>query len=246
VAFGVAVGVAGEGAEFLAALAQGVGGFGMLPRVAVVVVVEGEQAGMGEVVGRLWAGGELLRLLLQVLQPLRFTPVRNRTLRCVGHRYISPCEEIQHEVADSCRATAIEQEGTVILPARLALLHREQVSHTDSEIGRKRRGEFVVGVQDGRLEWRSVAHHALRFGEQQPHLLRARLEILADLAQEVGHILTGRHNFDSEVGRAVAEAVGQFTVGQTLPENDADIGHADVARRHTVACLRSREICLIR
>jgi len=109
VAFGVAVGVAGEGAEFLAALAQGVGGFGMLPRVAVVVVVEGEQAGMGEVVGRLWAGGELLRLLLEALQPLRFTPVRNRTLRCVGHRYISPCEEIQHEGADSCRATATEK-----------------------------------------------------------------------------------------------------------------------------------------
>ena len=103
------MGVAGEGAEFLAALAQGVGGFGMLPRVAVVVVVEGEQAGMGEVVGRLWAGGELLRLLLEALQPLRFTPVRNRTLRCVGHRYISPCEEIQHEGADSCRATATEK-----------------------------------------------------------------------------------------------------------------------------------------
>jgi hypothetical protein len=42
VALGVAVGVAGEGAEFLAAPAQGVGGFGVLPRVAAVVVVEGD------------------------------------------------------------------------------------------------------------------------------------------------------------------------------------------------------------
>jgi hypothetical protein len=42
VAFGVAVSVASEGAEFLAAPAQGVGGFGVLPRVAVVVVVEGD------------------------------------------------------------------------------------------------------------------------------------------------------------------------------------------------------------
>jgi len=42
VAFGVAVGVAGEGAEFLAAPAQGMGGFGVLPRAAAVVVVEGD------------------------------------------------------------------------------------------------------------------------------------------------------------------------------------------------------------
>jgi hypothetical protein len=42
VAFGVAVGVAGEGAEFLAAPAQGAGGFGVLPWVAAVVVVEGD------------------------------------------------------------------------------------------------------------------------------------------------------------------------------------------------------------
>ena len=41
-ALGIAVGVAGEGAKFLAASAQGVGGFGVLPRVAVVVVVEGD------------------------------------------------------------------------------------------------------------------------------------------------------------------------------------------------------------
>jgi len=41
---------------------------------------------MGEVGGRLWAGGQLLRLLQQVLQPLRFAPFRDGTLRCVGHR----------------------------------------------------------------------------------------------------------------------------------------------------------------
>ena len=83
---GIAVGVAGEGAESLAAPAQGVGRFRVLPRVAAVVVVEGEQAVVCEVVGRLWAGGQSLRLPLQVLQPLRSAPVRNRTLRCVGHR----------------------------------------------------------------------------------------------------------------------------------------------------------------
>ena len=76
VALDIAVGVAGEGA----------GGFGVLPRVAAVVIVEGEQAGMGEVVSVVWAGGELLRLPLEALQPLRVAPVRNRTLRCVGHR----------------------------------------------------------------------------------------------------------------------------------------------------------------
>ena len=86
VAQGIAVGVAGEGAEFLALPAQGAGGFGVLPRVAAVVIVEGEQAGMGEVVSVVWAGGELLRLPLEALQPLRVAPVRNRTLRCVGHR----------------------------------------------------------------------------------------------------------------------------------------------------------------
>ena len=85
-AFGVAVCVAGEGAEFLAAPAQGVGGFGVLPRVAAVVVVEGDQASMGEVTGRVRAGDQSLRLLLQVLQPLRFAPSCNRTLCCVGHR----------------------------------------------------------------------------------------------------------------------------------------------------------------
>jgi hypothetical protein len=42
VALGMTVGVAGEGAEFLAAPAQGVGGVGVLPRVAVVAVVEGD------------------------------------------------------------------------------------------------------------------------------------------------------------------------------------------------------------
>ena len=53
----MAVGVAGEGADFLAAPAQGVGGFGVLPRVAAVVVVEGEQAAQREVVSRMRAGG---------------------------------------------------------------------------------------------------------------------------------------------------------------------------------------------
>jgi hypothetical protein len=67
VAFGVAVGVAGEGAEFLAAPAQGAGGFGVLPRVAAVVVVEGEQAGVCEVIGVVVAGGQLVRLPLQVV-----------------------------------------------------------------------------------------------------------------------------------------------------------------------------------
>jgi hypothetical protein len=57
VALGVSVGVAGEGAEFLGAPTQGVGGVGVLPRVAAVVVVEGEQAGVGEVVGVVRAGG---------------------------------------------------------------------------------------------------------------------------------------------------------------------------------------------
>ena len=42
VALGASVGVAGEGAEFLAAPAQGAGGVGVLPRVAAVVVVEGD------------------------------------------------------------------------------------------------------------------------------------------------------------------------------------------------------------
>ena len=42
VALGASVGVAGEGAQFLGAPAQGVGGVGVLPRVAVVVVVEGD------------------------------------------------------------------------------------------------------------------------------------------------------------------------------------------------------------
>jgi multidrug efflux pump subunit AcrA (membrane-fusion protein) len=62
-----AVGVASEGAEFLAAPAQGVGGVGVLPRVAVVVVVEGEQAGVCEVIGVVVAGGQLVRLPLQVV-----------------------------------------------------------------------------------------------------------------------------------------------------------------------------------
>jgi hypothetical protein len=96
VAFGVAVGVAGEGAEFLAAPAQGVGGFGVLPRVAVVVVVEGEQAGVCEVVGVVEAGGQSLCLPLQVLQPLRFAPFRERTLRCVGH-WRFPCRQVSRQ-----------------------------------------------------------------------------------------------------------------------------------------------------
>ena len=66
-ALGVSVGVAGEGAEFLAAPAQGAGGFGVLPRVAVVVVVESEQADIREVVGVVVAGGQLVRLPLQVV-----------------------------------------------------------------------------------------------------------------------------------------------------------------------------------
>jgi hypothetical protein len=78
--------------------------------------------------------------------------------------------------------------------AHQLLLHPEQIPYADAKIGRERRAKFVGGVQDGRLEWRSVAHHALRFGEQQSHLLRARFEMLANLAQEVRHILTGRHN----------------------------------------------------
>jgi hypothetical protein len=41
---------------------------------------------MCEVVGRVGAGGQSLRLPLQVLQPLRFAPFHNRTLCCVGHR----------------------------------------------------------------------------------------------------------------------------------------------------------------
>jgi hypothetical protein len=102
VAFGVAVGVAGEGAEFLAAPAQGVGGFGVLPRVAAVVVVEGEQACMGEVVGRLWAGGQSLCLPLQVLQPLRVAPFRERTLRCVGHRRFPSQTKFYARGGNSC------------------------------------------------------------------------------------------------------------------------------------------------
>ena len=101
-ALGMTVGVAGEGAEFLAAPAQGVGGFGVLPRVAVVVVVEGEQAGVCEVVGVVWAGGESLCLPLEVLQPLRFAPVRTRTLRCVGHGRISPTDKVLCECSHSC------------------------------------------------------------------------------------------------------------------------------------------------
>ena len=83
-AFGVAVGVAGRGAEFLAAPAQGVGRVRVLPRVAAVLVVKGVQAGVCEVVDRMRAGGQSLRLPLQ--QPLRFAPFRDGTLRCVGHR----------------------------------------------------------------------------------------------------------------------------------------------------------------
>jgi len=41
-ALDIAVGVASEGAQFLGAPAQGVGGFEVLPRVAAVVVVEGD------------------------------------------------------------------------------------------------------------------------------------------------------------------------------------------------------------
>jgi hypothetical protein len=67
VALGVAVGVASEGADFLVAPAQGAGGVGVLPRVAVVVVVEGEQAGVCEVIGVVVAGGQLVRLPLQVV-----------------------------------------------------------------------------------------------------------------------------------------------------------------------------------
>jgi hypothetical protein len=121
---------------------------------------------------------------------------------------------LESEVADSCIATAIEKGE---LPSLLTLSAVHSTANNSATRMRKSGAsgvlKFVGGVQDGRLEWRSVAHHALRFGEQQPHLLRARLEILADLAQEVGHVLGERHNLDSEVGRAVAEAVGQFTVG---------------------------------
>ena len=87
-------------------------------------------------------------------------------------------------------------------------LDSKQFRHPNAEVKGERGGQCVVGVQGGRLERRGVAHHALRLRKQQPYLLSARLKILADLAQEVGHILTGRHNFDSEVGRTVAEAVG--------------------------------------
>jgi len=47
----------------------------------------------GEVVGRVGAGGESLRLLLEALQPLRVAPFRERTLRCVGHRRF-PCRQV--------------------------------------------------------------------------------------------------------------------------------------------------------
>ncbi len=55
-------------------------------------------------------------------------------------------------------------------------LDGKQFRHAHAKVGREQRAKFVVSVQGGRLEWRSVAHHALRFGEQQPHLLRARSE----------------------------------------------------------------------
>ena len=111
-AFGASVGVAGEGAEFLAAPAQGVGGFGVLPRVAAVVV-EGEQAGMCEVVGVVGAGGKLVLLPLQVVQPLRFAPFRNRALRCVGHGHVSPVGRFRDMETDSCwfRAELIAIHG---------------------------------------------------------------------------------------------------------------------------------------
>jgi len=80
----VAVGVAGKGAEFLVAPVQGVGGLGVLPRV-VVVVVKHEEAVVCEVVGVVRAGGQVLCLLLQVVQPLRFAPFRDGALRRVGH-----------------------------------------------------------------------------------------------------------------------------------------------------------------
>jgi hypothetical protein len=41
---------------------------------------------MCEVVGRVGASGQSLCLPLQVVQPLRFAPFRERTLRWVGHR----------------------------------------------------------------------------------------------------------------------------------------------------------------
>jgi len=93
VAFGVAVGVAGEGAEFLGAPAQGAGRVRVLPRVVAAVVVEGEEAGVCEVVGVVGAGGQSSCLPLQVLQPLRFAPFRDRTLRCVGH-WRFPCRQV--------------------------------------------------------------------------------------------------------------------------------------------------------
>jgi hypothetical protein len=48
---------------------------------------------MDEIVGRVGAGGQSLRLPLQVLQPLRFAPFRDRTLRCVGH-WRFPCRQV--------------------------------------------------------------------------------------------------------------------------------------------------------
>jgi len=140
VAFGVAVGVAGEGAEFLALPAQGVGGFGVLPRVVAVVVVEGDQAGVCEVVGVVWAGGQSLCLPLQVLQPLCVAPFHNRTLCCVG-RWRFPLW------GDSARGSRFlhsnsNREGRAADPAYIVgcSLDGKQFRHAHAKVGRERGG----------------------------------------------------------------------------------------------------------
>ena len=58
----------------------------MLPRVAAEAVVEGKEAGVGEVSGVVGAGGKLARQLAQLGQPVGLTPFSDRTLRCIAHR----------------------------------------------------------------------------------------------------------------------------------------------------------------
>jgi hypothetical protein len=58
----------------------------MLPRVAAEAVIEGAEAGVGEVGGIVGAGSQLASLLAKPLQPVGLAPLGDGTLRCVAHR----------------------------------------------------------------------------------------------------------------------------------------------------------------
>ena len=61
-----------------------------------------------------------------------------------------------------------------------------------------------------------------------PDLLRARAEILFDLAERIRPVLKGRDDLDTEIGREVAKAFGWPAAREPGFQRERDIGNPDV------------------